>query len=158
MKTFFTLLTALVVGTIYYESLISTACVQAALPPALEPGAIATSDSKLTKPIPAKKRQDESSPKEEIVLLGIASWYSERDPYINKHTANGEVFDDSKLTCASWEFPFNTVVKVTNLSNGKSITCRINDRGPSKRLNRLIDLTKETFGRIANLKLGLIQV
>ncbi len=90
--------------------------------------------------------------------VGVASWYSESDPSINLHTANGEVFDDSQMTCASWDYPFGTILRVTSVKNGKSIVCRVNDRGPSKRLGRLIDLTKSGFGKMAPLKAGLIQV
>ena len=90
---------------------------------------------------------------------GMASWYSESDPGINRHTANGEIFDDSKLTCASWNFPFGTFVKVRNLQNGKSVVCRVNDRGPSKRFKRrVIDLTKTAFQRIAPPGMGLAEV
>jgi len=92
------------------------------------------------------------------VFRGIASWYSESDPNINLYTANGEFFDDAQLTCASWDFPFGTLLKVENLSNGKSVVCRVNDRGPSKRLGRVIDLTKAAFRRIANPSKGLIRV
>ena len=97
-------------------------------------------------------------PKPGKILYGTASWYSESDPFINVYTANGEVFDDSQRTCASWDFAFNTSLKVTNLRNGKSVTCRVNDRGPSKRLHRLIDLTKSTFAKIADVRSGLIEV
>ena len=90
--------------------------------------------------------------------FGIASWYSESDPGINIQTANGEVFDDSELTCASWDFPFGTYLRVTRLTNDQSITCRVNDRGPSKRLKRMIDLSKRSFEEIAPLRLGLIMV
>lgn len=89
---------------------------------------------------------------------GIASWYSETDPFINKHTANGEVFDDSKMTCASWDYAFGTLLKVTNLKNGKSVVCRVNDRGPSKRLNRMVDLSKAAFKKIENPGKGLTRV
>jgi len=92
---------------------------------------------------------------------GIASWYSEADPGILKSTANMEEFDDEMLTCAMWDIPFNTQVKVTNLSNGKSIIVRVNDRGPAKRLvreGRVIDLTKRAFSDIADLDEGLIPV
>ena len=90
--------------------------------------------------------------------LGIASWYSETDPGILPTTANGEIFDDRQLTCASWDYPFNTKLKVTNLKNGKEVICRVNDRGPAKRLGRLIDLTKTAFKKIADTQKGLIQV
>ena len=90
--------------------------------------------------------------------LGVASWYSERDPGINRFTASGEIFDDQKLTCASWYHEFGTLLKVTNLRNGKSVVCRVNDRGPHKRLGRLIDLTKTAFQRIADPRRGLVRV
>lgn len=89
---------------------------------------------------------------------GIASWYSETDPFINKHTANGEVFDDSKMTCASWDYAFGTLLEVTNVRNGKSVVCRVNDRGPAKRLNRMVDLSKAAFIKIENPRKGLTRV
>ena len=91
-------------------------------------------------------------------LFGIASWYSESDPGIHLTTANGEIFDDSKNTCASWDFPFGTYLSVTSLANGKTVACRVNDRGPAKRLGRLIDLTKSAFQQIAPLGKGLVRV
>jgi rare lipoprotein A len=69
-----------------------------------------------------------------------------------------EIFNDSQLTCAMWDMPFNTILKVTNLENGKSVVVRVNDRGPAKRLNRTIDLTKAAFFRIADLEKGLAEV
>lgn len=92
------------------------------------------------------------------VSFGVASWYSESDPGINLQTASGEVFDDSKRTCASWYFPFGTLLRVTSLVSGQSVVCRVNDRGPAKRLGRLIDLTKASFRQIAPLRLGLVPV
>lgn len=92
------------------------------------------------------------------VSRGIASWYSKADDYINKHTANGEVFNDRAMTCASWYHPFGTKLKVTNLQNGKSVVCRVNDRGPNKRLKREIDLTIGAFKKIASAERGLIRV
>ena len=93
-----------------------------------------------------------------LPLFGIASWYSESDPGINRNTANGEIFDDSQRTCASWNFPFDTLLRVTDLANGKSVVCRVNDRGPAKRLGRLIDLTQAAFREMAPLETGLISV
>ena len=75
----------------------------------------------IKKPIRRKKKQP--------VYRGTASWYSETDPGINLRTANNEIFDDSKLTCASWYFPFGTYLKVENEANGESVICRVNDRG-----------------------------
>jgi len=95
--------------------------------------------------------------------VGLASWYSEADTLEvrNKHTANGEVFDDERFTCAHPNLPFGTLLYVTNLRNGKSVRVKVNDRGPAKRLvkqGRIIDLAKGAFREIANLKWGLIQV
>ena len=95
---------------------------------------------------------------EKSIFYGLASWYSETDPAINLHTANGEIFDDTRMTCASWDFPFGTLLKVTNLKNGKSVVCRVNDRGPAKRLGRLIDVTKHAYNTIASTKSGLTEV
>lgn len=92
------------------------------------------------------------------VITGKASWYSQNDPGILLTTANMEEFDDSGLTCAIWDLPFNTILKVTNLENGKSVIVRVNDRGPARRLNRSIDLTKAAFARIADLDKGLTDV
>mgnify|MGYP001582340637 FL=1 len=92
------------------------------------------------------------------IIKGNASWYSQDDPGILLTTANMERFDDSQLTCAIWDLPFNTILKVTNLENGKSVIVRVNDRGPARRLNRTIDLTKTAFSKIADLEKGLADV
>ena len=92
------------------------------------------------------------------LAFGTASWYSESDAGINLQTASGEIFDDTRSTCASWDFPFGTRLEVTNLRNGRSVICRVNDRGPAKKLGRLIDLTKGAFQQIAPLRSGLIHV
>lgn len=90
--------------------------------------------------------------------FGIASWYSQTDKYINEKTASGEKFDDRKMTCASWDYPFGRKLVVINTLNGKWVVCRVNDRGPGKRLGRKIDLTRAAFKKIANPKRGLIYV
>jgi rare lipoprotein A len=90
--------------------------------------------------------------------VGIASWYSETDDHINEHTANGEKFDEDAMTCATWDYPFGEKLLVINTLNGKWVVCRVNDRGPGKRLRREIDLTKAAFKKISHLKKGLIYV
>jgi rare lipoprotein A len=100
-------------------------------------------------------------PSERAIRTGTASWYSQQSPGINKRTANNEVFDDSQLTAAMWEVPFNQLVRVTNVTNRKSVIVRINDRGPHKRLvakGRIIDLTRTAFSAIASLEKGLISI
>lgn len=98
-------------------------------------------------------------PKE--MKVGTASWYSRQSPGIKKTTANMEIFDDTKMTCAMWDVPFDQKLRITNLENGKSVIVRVNDRGPHKRYvrkGRVVDLSKSAFRKIAGLKNGLISV
>jgi rare lipoprotein A len=87
----------------------------------------------------------------------IASWYGGGEP-LNRHTANGEIFNPEMLTCASWYYAFDTILKVTNRDNGRSVIVRVNDRGPNRRLGRAIDLTRYAFSRVADTRKGLIKV
>lgn len=90
---------------------------------------------------------------------GKASWYCRKSPGVKKYTANGERFDDTQRTCASWHYKFGTRLKVTNLKTGKWVVCRVNDRGPSKKLkHRIIDLSRSTFRQIGDLRQGIIPV
>lgn len=76
-------------------------------------------------------------------------------------TASGELLNDNNLTAAMWGVPFGTLVKVTNINTGKRVVVRINDRGPAKNLvkkGRIIDLSKEAFQRIGDLRQGVITV
>src|SRR5712671_2517419 len=59
---------------------------------------------------------------------GMASWYG--DDFHGRQTANGEVFDMTSLTAAHPTLPMPCYARVTNLSNGKSLIVRVNDRGP----------------------------
>lgn len=86
--------------------------------------------------------------------VGIASWYGGREK-LNKYTASGEIFNRDEFTCASWNYPFGTLLKVTNLRNSHSVVVRVNDRGPARRLNRIIDLSQESFKQIALLDQGI---
>ena len=69
---------------------------------------------------------------------GMASWYGGK--FQGRKTANGEIFDTNELTAAHKTLPFNTVVRVTNLKNSKTVIVRINDRGPFV-AGRVIDLS-----------------
>ncbi|HEX6120708.1 MAG TPA: septal ring lytic transglycosylase RlpA family protein [Dongiaceae bacterium] len=70
---------------------------------------------------------------------GIASWYG--PGFHGKQTANGEVYDQNGLTAAHKTLPMPSMVRVTNLENGRSIEVRVNDRGPFQ-AGRLIDMTR----------------
>ena len=70
---------------------------------------------------------------------GIASWYGPN--FHGKKTANGEIFDMNELTAAHRTLQLPSLVRVTNLENGRSLVVRVNDRGPFSR-GRIIDLSK----------------
>ena len=86
---------------------------------------------------------------------GLASFYSET--YNGKKTANGEIYSSSEYTAAHKKLPFNTKVKVTNLSNGKTVKVRINDRGPFV-TGRIIDLTRAAAKKIDMVGAGVVKV
>jgi rare lipoprotein A len=69
-----------------------------------------------------------SRPKSKAYQVGTASWYGEQ--FQGKQTASGEPFDMRDFTAAHPSLPLGTLVKVTNLKNGKAVVVRINDRGP----------------------------
>lgn len=73
------------------------------------------------------------------------------------NTASGEVFDYNLMTAAHKTLPFGTIVRVTNLANGKQIDVKINDRGPYGP-GRVIDLSRSAFEQIAWLGTGVIYV
>jgi rare lipoprotein A len=83
-------------------------------------------------------------------LEGIASYYA--DEFHGRKTSNGETFDMYALTAAHPTLPFNSLVRVTNLDNNRSVEVRINDRGPFKG-GRVIDLSlraAQVIGLILN--------
>ena len=84
-----------------------------------------------------------------------ASFYAEK--FHGKRTSNGEIFNMNDLTCAHKSLPFNTILKVTNLSNGKSVQVRVNDRGPFV-AGREIDLSKAAAKKIGMINSGTAKV
>lgn len=86
---------------------------------------------------------------------GKASYYA--DKYQSRKTASGQRLDNSAMTAAHKKLPFGTRVRVTNISNGRTVEVVINDRGPFVR-GRVIDLTRAAFARIEDLRMGLADV
>jgi rare lipoprotein A len=84
---------------------------------------------------PSKRRK--ATPKK-AYQIGKASWYGPR--FHGRATASGEPFNMFELTAAHRRLPLGTLVRVTNLSNGKWVIVRINDRGPVPE-SRIIDLS-----------------
>ena len=74
------------------------------------------------------KTRKTNSSKSKGYQIGTASWYGEQ--FQGKQTASGEPFDMRAFTAAHPRLPLGTLVKVTNLKNGKFVVVRINDRGP----------------------------
>jgi rare lipoprotein A len=105
--------------------------------------------------IPRSPETQEASPSTlpaltpSIIGTGLASWYGAK--HHGKWTASGEIFDQNKFTAAHRTLPWGSMVKVTNLDNGKSVEVRINDRGPFKK-GRIIDVS-----RAAARALGMVQ-
>jgi len=89
------------------------------------------------------------------VLHGKASYYYGR--WIGRKTANGEIYRATDVTAAHKTLPFNTMVRVTNLKNGKSVIVRINNRGPYIK-GRIIDLSLVAAQEIEMTKAGVVPV
>ena len=107
------------------------------------------SKSKKERKISRPKRGENKKVKHRKVMKGVSSFYAE--DFHGKLTANGEVYDMYGVTAAHKTLPLNTVCRVTNLSNNKSLILRINDRGPYI-AGRILDCS---YG--AAKKLGFIQ-
>lgn len=84
-----------------------------------------------------------------------ASFYAE--DFHGKKTSNGEIFNMWAMTCAHKMLPFNTILKVTNLTNGKVVEVRVNDRGPFVG-TREIDLSKGAAAKIGMIGAGTAKV
>jgi len=74
-----------------------------------------------------------------MVQEGLASWYGAVGS--GRHTGSGERFDPAAMTAAHRTLPFGTLLRVTNLENGRSVVVRVNDRGPPSR-RFVIDLSE----------------
>jgi rare lipoprotein A len=86
---------------------------------------------------------------------GIASWYG--PGFDGKRTANGEIFDTNGLTAAHKTLPMPSMVRVTNLENGRSISVRVNDRGPCSP-GRGIDLSRRGAQLLGFIEKGTARV
>ena len=86
---------------------------------------------------------------------GPASWYG--NPFHGRKTANGETYNMNEMTAAHKELPLGTRVEVTNLSNGRKVVVRINDRGPFHG-NRVLDLSRAAAQELGTLNAGVAQV
>jgi rare lipoprotein A len=114
--------------------------------PAIPPAVVPTPKRNRPGPTPAPSGYTEE---------GNASWYGE--PFHGRHASNGEIYDMYKLTAAHRTLPFETMVRVTNLNNGKSTVVRITDRGPFVN-NRIIDLSLAAAQEVDSVGAGVVPV
>lgn len=91
-----------------------------------------------------------------LATTHYTTWYGGK--FHGRLTASGERFNQNALTCASNKYKFGTQLIVTNQANGKSVTCRVNDRGGFGKYGVSLDLSKAAFAKIAPLSVGKIKV
>ena len=109
-------------------------------------------------PLYAQKRTPEKkikSQKTTRVFYGQASFYANK--FNGRKTANGELFDQKKLTAACNVLPLGTWIRVTNLRNGQSVIVKVNDRIHPK-MKRIVDLSKIAAQRLGYVSRGLTRV
>ncbi len=86
---------------------------------------------------------------------GVASWYG--PGFHGRQSASGERFNQNSLTAAHRSLPFGTMVRVTNLNNGRTVVVRINDRGPYSG-NRILDLSAGAAQQIGMISTGVAPI
>ena len=89
------------------------------------------------------------------ILYGTASFYANK--FQGRLTANGEIFDQGKMTAACNVLPFGTWIRVTNLRNSRSVIVRINDR-LHPRMTRLVDMSRIGSQKLNYLSSGLARI
>ena len=89
------------------------------------------------------------------VQIGVASYYGSK--FHKKRTANGEIFNMYKVSAAHKTLPLGTKVRVINLENGRSLTMKINDRGPYVK-GRVIDLSYKAAQKLGFVNQGTTKV
>lgn len=97
----------------------------------------------------------ESNDEKLKIQEGIASYYGKR--FHLRKTANGEIFNMEEMTAAHKNLPFGTMLKVTNIKNGRSVWVRINDRLPQTS-KRIIDLSKGAAMELEMIRDGIVPI
>ena len=110
--------------------------------------------NKVRKSNPSKRRV-KTNKKHRKIMKGVSSFYAE--DFHGKLTANGEVYDMYGVTAAHKTLPLNTVCRVTNLSNDKSLILRINDRGPYIE-GRILDCSYGAAKKLDFIRQGTTEV
>ncbi len=108
-----------------------------------------------TEPIERKARRPEPRRTTGDVQHGKGTWYGK--DWHGKPTASGERFDRWSMTAAHRSLPMNSIVRVTNEQNGRSVTVRINDRGPYGK-GRIIDVSEAAARKLDMVEAGVVPV
>lgn len=106
-------------------------------------------------PSPGRAKPATATAPEGYIEEGNASWYGV--PFNGRRSSDGEIYDMNQLTAAHRTLPFDTMVRVTNLNNGKTTVVRITDRGPFVE-NRIIDLSLAAARAIDSIGPGVVPV
>lgn len=118
---------------------------------ALGPRPEQSPEARREQPVSPPAAADREPPAQE----GLASWYGGR--FQGRRTASGDSFDQNQLTCAHPTLAFGTQVRVTNLSNGRSIVAVVNDRGPYAG-GRILDLSYRAARELGFVQSGVTRV
>lgn len=109
--------------------------------------------------VAAMTRPVSSRPDGDDVQLGLASYYG--PGFHGEETASGEIFDQRQMVAAHRSLPLGSVVRVTNLENGRQVTLRVIDRGPygaNYRKGTIVDVSKGAARRLDFIEDGLVRV
>jgi rare lipoprotein A len=107
---------------------------------------------------PATPRSGGRTAGDSFTEEGEASWYGGNgDGFAGRHTASGEVFDPSQLTCAHRTLPLGSFVEVENLDNGRKAILKVNDRGPFAR-GRVLDASRGGAKELGFLAQGTARI
>ena len=102
-----------------------------------------------------EKKDNTKKRKSPRILYGTASFYANK--FQGRVTANGEIFDQEKMTAACNVLPFGTWIRVTNLRNSRSVIVRINDR-LHPRMTRLVDMSRIGAQKLNYVGAGLARI
>lgn len=90
------------------------------------------------------------------VLKGLATYYS--DSLAGNRTASGEVYNPRALTAANRNLPFGTILRVRRIDKNRSVLVRVNDRGPFRNRDRILDLSRAAAKELGMIREGVINV
>lgn len=128
--------------------------ISASTPPSMVPAPAPDATAESAKRDTAPRTADHPS-EGAYIEEGNASWYGA--PFHGRRASNGEIYDMNKMTAAHRTMAFGTMVRVTNLTNGKVAVVRITDRGPFVD-NRIIDLSRAAAQTIGSIGPGVVPV